>query len=325
MSQYKQTNDDGIENIPKRLQDPGFNTVEEYLQYFDTKMAQEAMKRQQFVQSTHTQENVLNPYKNRYSDILPYAHSQPTNNYFNGNYVSLCGIKFLVSQAPIDILQFHDLVWECDVSHIVQVSPFVENGFSKVSRYVPLCNEESSDFTRESIQAAYAQECYIQQKRLDPNAFDVRKLPFFKNTLVTENSLQVESSSFVDYQYFIKMSLEYKSQISKSKYIQYIYYKNWADQSAPSNFQHVFDVCSILDIEKTILVHCSAGIGRSATLIICLAITKQMKERKTEWKQLNPSIFNMVEEMRLNRNPNCIQTRQQFKFLFDFAEWCGKN
>lgn len=35
---------------------------------------------------------------------------------------------------------------------------------------------------------------------------------------------------------------------------------------------------------------------------------------------LKPSIFDMTETLRLERNPMAVQTRSQFAFLFAFAE-----
>ena len=76
---------------------------------------------------------------NRYIDILPYKHSMPVGDYFNGNLVALSKLQFLITQAPIDILQFHDTLFQQDVRAVVQVSPFIERGIPKVLRYVPLC------------------------------------------------------------------------------------------------------------------------------------------------------------------------------------------
>ena len=59
---------------------------------------------------------------------------------------------------------------------------------------------------------------------------------------------------------------------------------------------------------KTIAIHCSAGIGRSAVLACCLAIYRQLKNGKSAagWKDLNPSIFELVERCRTQRNPFCV-------------------
>ena len=50
--------------------------------------------------------------KNRYTNIIPYLHSQPSpTRYFNGNIVKIGSknqcINFLVTQAPLDGNDFH--------------------------------------------------------------------------------------------------------------------------------------------------------------------------------------------------------------------------
>lgn len=51
-------------------------------------------------------------------------------------------------------MEFHNVVWSIRPSYIIQVSPFIENGFPKVLRYVPLCDNEDNEFRRASIRAA---------------------------------------------------------------------------------------------------------------------------------------------------------------------------
>lgn len=63
-------------------------------------------------------------------------------NYFNGNVVDLLGYRFFITQAPLDIKEFHDLIYENKIEFICQLSPFIEGVVPKVTRYVPLINGE---------------------------------------------------------------------------------------------------------------------------------------------------------------------------------------
>ena len=65
-----------------------------------------------------------------------------TARYFNGNVVELLGYKFFVTQAPLDIKEFHDLIYENEIEFVCQLSPFIEGTIPKVTRYVPLIKGE---------------------------------------------------------------------------------------------------------------------------------------------------------------------------------------
>ena len=39
-------------------------------------------------------------------------------NYFNGNVVDLLGYRFFITQAPLDIKEFHDLIYENKIEFI---------------------------------------------------------------------------------------------------------------------------------------------------------------------------------------------------------------
>ena len=58
---------------------------------------------------------------NRYTDVLPYQHSMVSpqaTDYFNGNVVYLLGYRFFITQAPLDIKEFHDLIYENKIQFI---------------------------------------------------------------------------------------------------------------------------------------------------------------------------------------------------------------
>lgn len=103
---------------------------------------------------------------NRYIDVLPYQHSMVSphaGGYFNGNVVDLLGYRFFITQAPLDVKEFHDLTYENKIEFICQLSPFIEGVVPKVTRYVPLIKGEPRQFTSDALRAQYMQRCMLAQ------------------------------------------------------------------------------------------------------------------------------------------------------------------
>lgn len=134
----------------------------------------------------------------------------------------------------------------------------------------------------------------------------------------------------------------YKVGIKCNKEVHYsklYYYGLWTDYSVPDNFEIIF----LFSIEALryknrgpLCIHCSAGVGRSSTFAICIVITSMLinnfkpgqefvreediKEGKV-WRSFKPSILEMTEILRVQRNPICVQTVDQFIFLHDYCNF----
>lgn len=134
----------------------------------------------------------------------------------------------------------------------------------------------------------------------------------------------------------------YKVGIKCSKEVHYsklYYYGLWTDYSIPDNFEIIF----LFSVEALryknrgpLCIHCSAGVGRSSTFAICIVITNMLinnfkpgqefvkKEDVREgkvWRSFKPSILEMTEILRVQRNPLCVQTVDQFIFLHDYCNF----
>eukprot|EP00703_Trepomonas_sp_PC1_P000704 JAP95902.1 Protein tyrosine phosphatase [Trepomonas sp. PC1] len=252
--------------------------------------------------------------KNRYQNILPYVHSQPPF-YTNGNFVTLDGMDFFLTQAPVDIGEFHDLVFWLMPLQIIQVSSFVESGRLKANRYVPLVEGESTQFLHEGRQANV----------LFNQVFGTKIADFGVKTFQTGKNIRVQAENFFETEFYRKVDLVYEKIDFKAKIDFYQFY-NWIDQEI-AQFDQVFELCEkILEIDGLKMIHCSAGVGRSTAFAICALIMKQNRCKKISgWRDLSPSIYEMVEHFRVQRNPMCIQTVQQFKFLFEFADYVAQQ
>ena len=70
-----------------------------------------------------------------------------------------------------------------------------------------------------------------------------------------------------------------------------------------------------------IVVHCSAGVGRTGTFISMYYLEKEiMRQIKDEVSEIKFSIFNLVrklKEMRLY----LVQTESQYRFIYEFVKY----
>lgn len=100
--------------------DPKLDSIEAYEKYYNDKMKQLAENRKKHVEESSAnkcfQENM---HLNRYNNVIPMTHTQPTQHYFNGNIIWLGDFQMLVTQAPIDLDQYYDTVFEFDTQMIV--------------------------------------------------------------------------------------------------------------------------------------------------------------------------------------------------------------
>ena len=135
--------------------------------------------------------------------------------------------------------------------------------------------------------------------------------------------MKVTASAFEENDSVIKVLLKYEK-LEFTHLSDFLFFKHWSDQSSPTNMQHIYDFCvELMKKDGLKVIHCSAGVGRSTTLAICCLILKQFKDQPQiqSWKDLSPTIYEMTEHFRVNRNPICVQTVDQFRFLFQFCEF----
>jgi protein tyrosine phosphatase len=117
----------------------------------------------------------------------------------------------------------------------------------------------------------------------------------------------------------IELLIDNETQI-ETRIIHQLHYLLWPDFGAPENPMEIIKLLQFADTIREIsisnnltgplLVHCSAGIGRSGTLI---AIHHLMEKVRLKEKYCVPQT---VSEMRNYRN-GMVQTIEQYKFIYD--------
>ncbi|XP_067947438.1 uncharacterized protein [Watersipora subatra] len=232
-----------------------------------------------------------NRAKNRYRDIVPFDATrvklsqlaEKTNSdYINANYVQ--GIygsnAYIASQAPLSntVNDFWRMIWEVDVRVILMACNEFEANKLKCTRYWPGLTE--SDRT-------------------------------FGNITVTLSSLDKRDDGEL-----LVRRLQAECDGIRRTIMQY-HYTAWPDHGIPQNMAPILDMLSSARTyqpgdEPPIVVHCSAGCGRTGTLLAIDFVKNLLKEGRITEKL---SVFDILLEMRRQRQ-SLIQTPEQYKTVY---------
>ncbi|UXI22664.1 NADH dehydrogenase [ubiquinone] 1 alpha subcomplex assembly factor 3 [Sarcoptes scabiei] len=233
--------------------------------------------------------SIENIPKNRYLDIAPYDSTRVllkecnSGDYINASFVTMkietSGVinRYIATQGPLKrtTSDFWQMVWEQQSTIIVMVTPLVEDGRKKCFKYWPDENQTIvvNDLLDLTLETCQDREAFLERKfkMIDP-----------------ENK--------------------------KTHYVTHLQYLAWPDQGVPDDNKDFFKlICKVRELraenpESPVIVHCSAGIGRTGVLIlmetgICLI-------------EANEPVFplDLVRQMR-NQRAMLIQTSNQFRFV----------
>jgi len=247
--------------------------------------------------SDNTDREVNRP-KNRYTNIKAYDHtrvklrpsSTPGSDYINANYID--GYKkraaYIACQGPLDstIEDFWTMVWEQDISIIVMVTRVEEGGRIKCAQYWPLAGS------------------------------------------VTYGSFQIyvsESTQLPDYNITV-LNIINSKEPGKDMFIRHFHFLRWPDFGVPNSPDALLSFIRKVNDNTPpdggpVVVHCSAGVGRTGTYIVLDTCLKQMASEEA----VDP--HNFLRHIRTQRN-YLVQTEAQYIFiheaLLEFIK-CGKT
>ncbi|KAK4321179.1 hypothetical protein Pmani_008007 [Petrolisthes manimaculis] len=208
----------------------------------------------------------VNRPKNRFVNILPYDHSrfklQPTegSDYINANFVSGYNSpwEFIVTQGPLSSTRydFWRMCWESNSRAIVMLTRCIEKGLTKCDHYWPY-----------DTQPVYYGDIQV--------------------TILNE-------SQFPDWNISeFRVCKGYESRV-----VRHFHFNTWPDFGVPNPPQTLVRFVRsfrerLYPDQKPIVVHCSAGVGRSGTFIALDRILFSIRTSNYV------DIFGIIYEMRL--------------------------
>ncbi|XP_062333565.1 protein tyrosine phosphatase receptor type Db isoform X10 [Osmerus eperlanus] len=240
----------------------------------------------------------VNKPKNRYANVIAYDHSRvmlssiegiPGGDYINANYID--GYRrqnaYIATQGslPETFCDFWRLVWEQHTANIIMMTKLEEKSRVKCDQYWPSRGTETYGL--------------IQVTLLDT----------------------VELAT-----YSVRTFALYKSGSSEKREVRQFQFTAWPDHGVPEHptpflaFLRRVKACNPPDAGPMV-VHCSAGVGRTGCFIVIDAMTERIKQEKTL------DIYGHVTLMRSQRN-YMVQTEDQYVFIHDAlleAVACGNT
>ncbi|XP_071852041.1 uncharacterized protein [Apostichopus japonicus] len=228
-----------------------------------------------------------NRKKNRFRKMFTYDHSrvvleklmeEPDSDYYNASYIldQRGETSLIASQAPnkASLNDFWRLIWQEKVSTIVMLTNLTEYGKDRCTQYWP--NHEGGSKSFGTIVVSWATTEHFAD-------FDVKELQ-----VVNENKMQT---------------------------VYQLHYTTWPDMDVPTDFIPITELIKHTKLlhnhkKSPVLIHCSAGVGRTGTFISIYCL---MEVIKTE-REIN--VFSFVETARKNRI-NMVQTEKQYNFIYE--------
>jgi protein tyrosine phosphatase len=106
----------------------------------------------------------------------------------------------------------------------------------------------------------------------------------------------------------------------------------WPDRKipAPKHYKDLLTLINLLRLRRTtspqspVVIHCSAGIGRTGTLITLYYLLGIVDGQKREGRVVQASVFDTVRTLREQR-AGCVQTLEQYQFIHTFMSLYLQN
>eukprot|EP00117_Sycon_ciliatum_P022357 scpid935/ scgid0353/ Receptor-type tyrosine-protein phosphatase S; Receptor-type tyrosine-protein phosphatase sigma len=243
--------------------------------------------------------NPENKPKNRYANIVAFDHTRvilpqidgdSNSDYINANYLDGYNFpqEYIASQGPNakSINDFWRMVWYKKCRTIAMVTNLVERGRDKCNLYWPmkgavpygefsvelLDTMTLSDFVIRTFKVTKETGCSEEEVRRGMNVREVRQFHF---TVWPDHGVPAHATPLINYLKRLRAyhPIDHKPQVP-------------------------------------IIVHCSAGVGRTGTLVVLdMMLNRAMAEESVE-------VFNCVTRLRQQRN-HMVQTEAQYIFIHD--------
>nr|XP_048277391.1 tyrosine-protein phosphatase non-receptor type 20 isoform X5 [Myodes glareolus] len=229
---------------------------------------------------------LLNKDKNRYRDILPYDSTRvplgKNKNYINASYIRIENHEeeyfYIATQGPLPetIEDFWQMVMENNCNVIAMITREIEGGVIKCEGYWPISLKEPLELKHLRI---LLENCQITQY------------------------------------FIIRIFQIVKKSTGMSHCVKHLQFTKWPDHGTPASAD--FFIKYVRYVRKShitgpLVVHCSAGVGRTG-VFICVDVVFCAIEKNVSF-----NIMNIVTQMRKQRS-GMIQTKEQYHFCYEIV------
>ena len=236
------------------------------------------------------------------NNIISLGNAGETK-HINASYIGVIfrSNYFITTQAPKPntIEDFWTMVYQEKTKVVVMLCNFEEAGKKKCANYFLLPDVKMEKFILKELENKEGEE------------YDCRKM---------------ELESILNHD---------------KRIITHIHYKKWPDKGVPdSNSFEIFEeIIKLVDgknkekdemeqkdesneVFHPIVVHCSAGVGRTGTFISMFCLYKEIKMAQidTNANIIQFNIFNLVRKMK-EMKLYMVQAYEQYKFVYQFAKY----
>ena len=238
----------------------------------------------------------------RYKDIYPYKHNVVRINnehkMVNASWMNIINEKsFIASQAPNDntLNDFWQMCFDYNVTHILMLCKEIEENKKKCSNYWS-ANSKFRDF-------------------------------------IVTNCEMMEQDNIIERKRITVTCIKEKTKMPKT--FEHMQFKEWPDHSTPNihNYVMIFEkLFKFIDdargesynkkINNPIVIHCSAGIGRTGVFLTLYALCNEIKKQiHSEYSDdvLIFNIFNFVRKLKEMRMFS-VENINQYNFIYKFLE-----
>ena len=245
------------------------------------------------------EENLI---RNRYRDILPYDYSRVvlepidpftgTHDYINANFINGASgrVSYIAAQGPVSesVEDFWRMIVQYSVQLIVMVCNLEEYGKRKCW-----------DYWREGAELSLGVSGVLIEQVGETEDLGQDLLQRFLRIRVPAAAGQAPASRPIE------------------RIVRQLHYTKWPDHGAPENADPILHLLSVMrgvqPYDRTpILAHCSAGVGRTGTIIALDYVRALLQQGLLGKTQLD--LAQIVLELRRQR-PAMVQTPDQYVLL----------